>query len=96
MFWGSFIENTGLDFKACGWLRYFLPIFPKIAVRQTVEGRGAAEGNSKQCKPFCPTQYMYINKGENNPIVSFHYVSGSGAAHKSAARGPPGPAVSPL
>ena len=41
--------HTGLDFKACTWLRDFLPIFPKIAVRQTVggRGRGAAEGNSK-------------------------------------------------
>ena len=49
---------TGLDFKACTWLRDFLPIFPKIAVRQTVGGRGVAEGNSKLCKPFSPTQYF--------------------------------------
>ena len=49
--------NTGLDYKACTWLRDFLPIFPKIAVRQTVVGRGAAEGNSKPCKPFT-TQYI--------------------------------------
>ena len=48
--------NTGLDYKACTWLRDFLPIFPKIAVRQTVGGRGAADGNSKPCKPFSPTQ----------------------------------------
>ena len=37
------------------WLRYFLPIFSKIAVRQTVGGRGAAEGNSKPSKRFSPT-----------------------------------------
>ena len=48
---------AGLDYKACTWLRYFLPIFTKIAVRQRVGGRGAAEGNSKPCKPFSPTQY---------------------------------------
>ena len=47
-------RNTGLDFKACTWLRDFLPIVPKIAVRQTVGGRGAAEGNSNSCKPFSP------------------------------------------
>ena len=45
---------TGLDLKACTWLRDFLPIFPKITVRQTVGGRGAAEGNLKPCKPFSP------------------------------------------
>ena len=45
--------NTGLDYT---WLRYFLPIFPKIAVRQTVGGRGAAEGNTKLCQSFSPTQ----------------------------------------
>ena len=49
---------TGLDFKACTWLSDFLPIFPKIAVRQTVGGRGAVEGNSRPCKPFSPTQYI--------------------------------------
>ena len=38
------------------WLWDFLPIFPKIAVRQTVGGCGASEGNSKSCKPFFPTQ----------------------------------------
>ena len=31
--------------------------FPKIAVNQSVGGCGAAEGNSKPCKPFSPTQY---------------------------------------
>ena len=31
-----------LDFRACTWLRDFLQMFPKIAVRQTVGGRGAA------------------------------------------------------
>ena len=41
-------------------LVYFLPIVPKIAVRQTVGGLGAAEGNSKPCKPFSPTQYVYL------------------------------------
>ena len=46
-----------LDFKACTCLRDFLPIFPKIAVRQTVGGRGAAERNSKPYKPFSSTQY---------------------------------------
>ena len=51
------LVGTGLDYKSCTWLRDFLPIFPKIAVRQTVGGRGAAEGNSKPCKPFSPTQY---------------------------------------
>ena len=52
--------STGLDYKACTWLRDFLPTFhfPKIAVRQTVGGRGAAEDNSKLCKPFSPTQYI--------------------------------------
>ena len=49
---------TGLDYKACTWLTDFLIIFLKIAVRQTVGGRGAAEGNSKPCKPFIPTQYV--------------------------------------
>ena len=34
-----------------------MPIFSKIAVGQTVGGRGAAEGNSKPCKPYSPTQY---------------------------------------
>ena len=48
-------KSTGLDFKACTWLRDFRPIFPKIAVRQTVGGHGAAEGNSKPCNR--PTQY---------------------------------------
>ena len=52
------VNYTGLDFKACTWLRVFLPIFPKIAVRQTVGDCGAAEGNSKPCKPFSPTQYI--------------------------------------
>merc|ERR1719264_1851119 len=42
--------------KAFTWLRDFLPIFPKIAVRQSVGGCGAAEGNSKPCRPFSPTQ----------------------------------------
>ena len=54
-FWKYF--STGLDFKAFTWLRDFLRIFPKIAVRQTVGVCGAAEGNSKPCKPFSPTQY---------------------------------------
>ena len=49
---------TGLDKKAFTWLIDFLPIFPKIAVRQAVGGRGAAEGNSKLSKPFIPTQYF--------------------------------------
>ena len=52
------VNYTGLDFKACTWLRVFLPIFPKIAVRQTVGDCGAAEGNSKPCKPVSPTQYI--------------------------------------
>ena len=52
--------SSGLDYKACTWLRDFLPIFPKIAVRQTVGGHGAAEGNSKPCKPFSPTQYKWV------------------------------------
>ena len=42
------------------WLQDFLPIFPKIAVRQSVGGCGATEGNSKPCKPFSPTQYVVI------------------------------------
>ena len=54
------VNYTGLDFKACTWLRVFLPIFPKIAVRQTVGDCGAAEGNSKPCKPFSPTQYTIL------------------------------------
>ena len=41
--------------EACTWLRDFLTIFRKIAVRQTVGDCGAAEGNSKSCKPFSPT-----------------------------------------
>ena len=32
--------------------------FPKIAVRQSVGGCGAAEENSKPCKPFSPTRYV--------------------------------------
>ena len=51
------VNYTGLDFKACTWLRDFLPIFPKIAVRQTVGGHGAAEGNIQTLKAFSPTQY---------------------------------------
>ena len=47
---------TGLDYKAFTWLQDFLQIFPKIAVRQSLGGCGAAEGNSKPCKPFSPTQ----------------------------------------
>ena len=43
-------------YKACTWLRDFLPIFLKTAVRQTMGGPGAAEGNSKPYKPFSPTQ----------------------------------------
>ena len=48
--------STGLDYKACTWSRDYLPIVPKIAVRQTVGGCGAAEGNLKPCRPFSPTQ----------------------------------------
>ena len=48
---------AGLDVKACTWLRDFLPIFPKTAVRQTVEGHWAPEGNSKLCEPLSPTLY---------------------------------------
>ena len=60
--------TTGLDYKACMWLREFLPIFPKIAVRQTVGGRGAAEVNSKPCKHFSPTQYIHNNIILNPPL----------------------------
>ena len=42
--------STGLDLKAFAWLRDCLPIFPKIAVRQSMGGCWAAEGNSKPCK----------------------------------------------
>ena len=45
------LSTTGLYFKVCTWL---------IEVRQTVGGCGAAEGNSKPCKPFSPTQYYVI------------------------------------
>ena len=51
--------NTELYYKACTWLLDSLPIFPKNAVRQALGGRGAAEGNSKQCKPFSPTLYIF-------------------------------------
>ena len=45
-------SSTGLDYKACTWLRYFLPIFPKIEVRQTVGGRGGSRGKFKTVQAF--------------------------------------------
>ena len=50
-------KSTGLEYKAFTWFRDFLPMFPKITLRQSVGGCGAAKGNSKPCKPFSPTQY---------------------------------------
>ena len=57
---------TGLDLKAFTWLHDFLPIFPKIGVRQSV-------GDSKPCKPFSPTQTLALDcflRGETEYVCS--------------------------
>ena len=79
---------TGLDEKVFKWLRDFLPMFPKIAVRQTAGGCGEADGNSKPCNP---TQYFNrypLPKTFNFVLCPVHVHIPSRLSRTSAARTP--------